>query len=84
MLAKAIFNNLYYRSIDEKDFGKIQKDILDEMKRWAKETKKAQKKLKFGVVAANNHFASFGPATANKFRLLLGMEPVVWDEMRQA
>ena len=27
---------------------------------WAKEVKKAEKKLKFAIVAANNHYAGFG------------------------
>jgi len=72
------------RSIDEKDLGKIQKYRLKEMKGWAREVKKIQKKLKFGIVAANNHYAGFGPVTANQFRQLVGMPQVVWDEMKQS
>lgn len=40
--------------------------------------------FKNGFVAANNHYAGFGPATANGFRKMIGMAEVVWDEMKQA
>ncbi|MGH9879347.1 MAG: DUF72 domain-containing protein [Nitrososphaerales archaeon] len=71
------------RSIDEKDFGKIQKDRLKEMEVWASRLKMSQKKISLAIVAANNHYAGFGPATANEFRKMVGMQPVVWDEMKQ-
>jgi uncharacterized protein YecE (DUF72 family) len=71
------------RSIDEKDFGRIQKDRAAEMARWAKALRAATDKAKFAIVAANNHYAGFGPATANGFRKMLGLKEVVWDEMRQ-
>ena len=72
------------RSIDEKNFGTIQKDRETEMKKWASTIKKVKEKVQFAVVAANNHYAGFGPATANNFRKMLGMEEVVWEEMKQA
>jgi uncharacterized protein YecE (DUF72 family) len=62
------------RSIDEKDFGTIQKDRETEMKKWASTIKKVKDKVQFAIVAANNHYAGFGPATANNFRTMLGME----------
>jgi uncharacterized protein YecE (DUF72 family) len=69
------------RSIDEKDFGRIQKDREAEMLKWAnnimQEKEKEQgntKNLRLGIFAANNHYAGFGPATANNFRKMLGME----------
>jgi hypothetical protein len=34
-------------------------------------------------MAANNHYAGFGPATANSFRKMLGLNEVVWEEMKQ-
>jgi hypothetical protein len=40
-------------------------------------------KAKYAVVAANNHYAGFGPATANSFRRMVGLEEVVWEEMKQ-
>lgn len=72
------------RSIDEKDFGNIQKDRLKEMEKWASRVKDVRSKVKFGIVAANNQYAGFGPTTANTFRKMLGMKEVLWEEMKQA
>jgi len=72
------------RSIDEKDFGKIQKDRQKEMDKWAKAVNGVKNRLSFGIVAANNHYAGFGPATANAFRKMLGIDEAVWDEMKQS
>jgi uncharacterized protein YecE (DUF72 family) len=66
------------RSIDEKDFGKIQKDRIKEMESWASVLKKANKEISLAIVAANNHYAGFGPSTANGFRKMLGLEEAVW------
>jgi uncharacterized protein YecE (DUF72 family) len=72
------------RSIDVKDFGKIQKNRERELKRWSDSVRRARDKAKFVVAAANNHYAGFGPATANSFRKMLGMkEEAVWEEMKQ-
>jgi uncharacterized protein YecE (DUF72 family) len=74
------------RSIPEEEFGRIQKDRDKEMQNWAKQFNKVSKdqNLKRGIVAANNHYAGFGPATANMFRKLVGEKPVIRDEMRQS
>lgn len=45
-------------SIDEKDFGRIQKDCHDEMHYWANELKRSGVGL--SIVAANNHYAGYG------------------------
>ena len=71
------------RSIDEKVFGRIQKDRLKELQRWSEEVKRVKDKAKFAIVAANNHYAGFGPATANSFRKMVGLKEVVWEEMKQ-
>ena len=71
------------RSIEEKDFGTIQRDRSKELKIWASRVKMAQKKLRFAIVAANNHYAGFGPSTANSIRKLIGLDEVKWDEMKQ-
>ena len=42
-----------------------------------------QDKAKFLIVAANNDYAGFGPATANSFRKLVGLKEVEWEEMKQ-
>jgi len=74
------------RSIDPKDFGRIQKDRLDEMQYWADELKKVQQdreeNINFAVASANNHYAGFGPATANIFKSMVGVPEAVWKENR--
>lgn len=72
------------RSIDEKDFGKIQKDRTKEMKSWAVVLKKAKKDIDLAIVAANNHYAGFGPSTANGFRKMIGLSEAIWEEMKQS
>jgi uncharacterized protein YecE (DUF72 family) len=72
------------RSIDEKDFGKIQKDREKEMDSWKRQIKKTGSRTKFGIVAANNHYAGFGPGTASEFRKMLDLPGVSWEETKQA
>ena len=71
------------RSINEKDFGKVKKDRFKELKRWSDEVSRVKDRAKFAIVAANNHYAGFGPATANSFRKMMGLKEVVWEEMEQ-
>jgi uncharacterized protein YecE (DUF72 family) len=71
------------RSIDERDFGKIQKDRTKELKMWSDSVDRAKDKAKLAIVAANNHYAGFGPATANSFRKIFGLNEAVWEEMKQ-
>jgi uncharacterized protein YecE (DUF72 family) len=71
------------RSINEKDFGRVQKDRLKELRLWSDSVRRVKNKAKFAVVAANNHYAGFGPATANSFRKMLGLKEAVWEEMKQ-
>jgi uncharacterized protein YecE (DUF72 family) len=71
------------RSIDERDFGRIQKDRSKELEIWSDSLDIVKNKAKFAIVAANNHYAGFGPATANSFRKMVGLEEVVWEEMKQ-
>lgn len=78
------------RSIQEKDFGRIQIDRINGMKKVARNFKDDTNEgklsdVKLAIVAANNHYAGFGPATANIFRQLLGLEEVEWgDEYRSS
>jgi uncharacterized protein YecE (DUF72 family) len=73
------------RSIDEKDFGRVQRDRLKELRLWLHSVQRVKDKAtKFAIVAANNHYAGFGPAaTANSFRRMVGLKEAVWEEMRQ-
>jgi uncharacterized protein YecE (DUF72 family) len=66
------------RSIQESNFGKLQRDRSLEMKGWADKISRLEereKSLKIGIVAANNHYGGFGPGTVNKFREMLNLEP---------
>ncbi len=71
------------RSIDERDFGRIQKDRSKELKMWSDSLDRVKDRATLAIVAANNHYAGFGPATANSFRKMVGLEEVVWEEMKQ-
>jgi uncharacterized protein YecE (DUF72 family) len=78
------------RSINEKDFGKIQKDRVVEMKKWSNKLKRVIKEQQSGggrgrsvnlaIVSANNHYAGFGPETANTFRKMIGLPSIHWQE----
>jgi hypothetical protein len=73
------------RSIHEKDFGTIQIDRIKEMKKVARNFRKDSDEsnlsaVKFSIVAANNHYAGFGPGTINIFRQLFGLVGVKWGE----
>ena len=74
------------RSIPEEEFGTIQKDKTVEMGAWAADINKLSKdkKLKNGFAPASNHYAGFAPATANMFMKLVGLKPVIWEEMKQS
>ena len=79
------------RTINEKDFGKIQKDRVVEMKKWSnklqrviKEQKGAREKsINLAIISANNHYAGFGPETANIFRKMIGFPSINWQEAKR-
>jgi uncharacterized protein YecE (DUF72 family) len=79
------------RSINEKDFGKIQKDRVLEMKRWADQVKRVEsgrergrrKEVSLAMIAANNHYAGFGPGTANLFRKMVGLSELSWEDPQE-
>ncbi|HZB16542.1 MAG TPA: DUF72 domain-containing protein [Nitrososphaeraceae archaeon] len=65
------------RSIDEREFGKIQKDRTREMELWTnilKDIQKNEKNVKTAIVAANNHYAGFGPMSAKLFAEMMNFE----------
>jgi uncharacterized protein YecE (DUF72 family) len=71
------------RSISEKDFGTILKDRAAEMTGWANKLKEVhvhEHDVKTAMVAANNHYAGYGPETSNMFREMLGLERVTWGD----
>jgi hypothetical protein len=69
------------RSIQEKDFGRIQIDRVLEMQKWANDIKTVEKEgINLAIIAANNHYAGFGLGTVNIFRKMLGLPDVKWEE----
>ena len=76
------------RTLEEKDFGRIQKDRMTEMRKWVNRIKRVEKdneeenkhRLNLAIVAANNHYAGFGPATANIFRKMVDLPEATWNE----
>jgi uncharacterized protein YecE (DUF72 family) len=73
------------RSIQEKDFGKIQIDRIAEMRKWIKNIRGVQedKHVNTAIITANNHYAGFGPETVNIFRNLLGLQAAKWEEREE-
>jgi uncharacterized protein YecE (DUF72 family) len=73
------------RSIQEKDFGRIQIDRVMEMQKWANDIKTVEDEgIKLAIIAANNHYAGFGPGTVNIFRNMLGLPEAKWEEKGEA
>lgn len=62
----------------EKDSRKIRKDRLEEARSWSSPAKEANKKVKFGIVSADDNYAGFGPATANAFIKIVGLPERLW------
>jgi uncharacterized protein YecE (DUF72 family) len=54
-----------------------------ELEYWAKQVKNTPSKVKFAIIAANNPYAGFGPATANIFLRMMGLPTSVWEDMKQ-
>ena len=74
------------RSIQEKDFDRIQIDRIAEMQKWAENIKdvKEEEHMNLAIVAANNHYAGFGPGTVNIFRNMIGLPEAKWEEKEMA
>jgi hypothetical protein len=70
------------RSFDEKDFGRLQKDRIKELRLWSDSVQGLKNKAKYAIVTANNHYAGFGPATTNSFRKMIPLKDAVWEEMK--
>ena len=72
------------RSIQEKDFGRIQVDRVFEMQKLADNIKIVEdERIKLAIIAANNHYAGFGPGTANVFRNMLGLSDAKWQDRKE-
>jgi uncharacterized protein YecE (DUF72 family) len=74
----------YLRMVGTREITKfdgIQKEMREEMDRWATALKEKAAPLKDdSYVFFNNHFAGFGPESVNEFRRLLGMIELNWTQ----
>ena len=41
------------------------------------------KEVGLAMIAANNHYAGFGPGTANLFRKMVGLSELSWEDQQQ-
>ncbi len=71
------------RAIPEKEFGKVLQDRTTDLKAWAEKITQLRGNLAFAVIMANNRYEGFGPATANKLRLLLGLDEIEFSDKWQ-
>lgn len=71
------------RLIPDRDFGTIIRDRTGDLRVWAERLDALRDRLSFAVILANNHYEGFGVATANKLRMLLGLEELVWHSEKQ-
>ncbi len=72
------------RRLNENEFGKIQIDRAEEIRRWTeklKDVKQNEKDVRIGIVAANNHYGGYGPGTVNIFREMIDMEPLSFENV---
>jgi uncharacterized protein YecE (DUF72 family) len=72
------------RRLSEDPFGKIQIERSKEIKKWSDkliELRQNQKTVKMAIVAANNHYGGFGPATVNMFREMMEMKPLSFENV---
>jgi len=72
---------VYLRLVGDREiteFSGIQKDRSEDLKRWATTIREKAADFESGYVFFNNHFAGFGPESANEFRRLLGLVELEW------
>jgi hypothetical protein len=53
------------------------KRVIEEQQRGERE-----KSINLAIVSANNHYAGFGPETANIFRKMVGLPSINWQDAK--
>ena len=54
------------------------------MQKWANDIKKVEEQgVNLAIIAANNHYAGFGPGTVNILRKMLGLPEAKWEEKQE-
>ena len=61
----------------------LSNSVLD-LQKWVNNLKTVKdEQIKLAIMTANNHYAGFGPGTANIFRNMLGLPEGKWDEKEE-
>jgi hypothetical protein len=47
------------------------------------EKERGRKEVSLDMIAANNHYAGFGPGAANLFRKMVGLSELSWADQQQ-
>jgi hypothetical protein len=56
------------------------KEWADKVKRTINEEGGRRRSINLAIVSANNHYAGFGPGTANIFRKMVGLPEAAWSK----
>jgi len=75
---------IYLRLVGDRkisEFKTLQRDQGDAMKTWRRAVQETGDSVKDRFIFFNNHFAGFGPGSANEFRRLLGLVELDWSEL---
>lgn len=71
------------RKIPQQSFGQLVRDRTEDLRKWAAKLEQQKDKVMFAAVLANNHYEGFAAATANKLRMLLGLDELVWKNQKK-
>lgn len=77
---------VYLRLVGDRtisEFNKVQRDQSEAMKGWSRTLGEVGDSVKERFVFFNNHFAGFGPGSANEFRRLMGLVELDWSSLAQ-
>ena len=77
---KVITHEKRVKEVDKELDHRIQIDRIAEMQKWAENINNVQEHMNLSIVAANNHYAGFGPGTVNIFRNMIGLPEAKWEE----
>ncbi len=51
------------------------------MQKWVDNPRSVEdERIRLAIITANNHYAGFGPGTANMFRNMLGLPEAKWED----
>ena len=73
------------RAIPDDSFGNIVRDQTAVLEKWATHLKKltGNNEIKQAFAMSNNHLEGFSPETANRFRVIMGLEKLEFAEKEQ-